>query len=86
MDVLWLASLTAALLIALAISGRMGWYLAQGILAEDAHLPHWLEALAPLKGRWLRLLLSAPAIGVLMLLVFLAVALPLSFASIFLSR
>lgn len=55
----------------------LGRALALQILAEKSDLPPWLEALAPLKGRWLRLLLTAPAILFAMATVFLIVVAPL---------
>jgi hypothetical protein len=66
--------LPIAILAATVISGRVGWYLALIILNDpcsEPNLPHWLIEMAPLKGRWLRLLLAAPGIGILMLSAFL---------------
>lgn len=61
-------------LTALVVSGRVAWHLARRILAEGPHLPQWLEAVSPLKGRWLRLFLSAPALLFLILSVFFGTA------------
>lgn len=64
---------------ALACSGRIVAYLVQELLQETLHLPAWLEALAPLKGRWLGVLLSSPALALVFFLTLIGVYLPLTF-------
>lgn len=61
-------------LVAAGVSGWLGWGLGKQVLAEEAELPQWLEALAPLKGRWLRLLMMMPVILIAMAVTFLALA------------
>ena len=51
----------------------VGRSLVTDLLANRAPLPGWLEAIAPLKGRWLRLFLTAPMLALLLVLVFSAV-------------
>ncbi|MCC2668342.1 MAG: hypothetical protein K0Q72_813 [Armatimonadetes bacterium] len=43
------------------------------IFANDVPLPAWLEAIAPLKGRWLRLFIAAPGIVSMAVFVFAVV-------------
>lgn len=72
---IYLIVLIISVLSAGAISGRLGWYLARITLQDlsvNSGVPAWLDAVAPVKGRWLRLLLAVPAIGLLALLTFIA--------------
>ena len=48
----------------------VGRTMVQDILANPDPLPAWLEAVAPLKGRWLRLFLSAPGVVLCAALIF----------------
>lgn len=64
-------------LVALTASARVGWYFALEVLREEPRTPAWLEGIAPLKGRWLWLLLSSPAILVAMLMTLLGAGAPL---------
>lgn len=43
----------------------------QGLDQENAPPPAWLEWMMPLKGRWLGYLLAAPAMAMLLTMVFL---------------
>lgn len=66
-----------AVLAAAVIGVRVGWYLTVIILNDPCskpNLPLWLIEYAPLKGRWLRLLLAAPGISVLTLAALLLAA------------
>ena len=62
--------------VAVALSGyvtvRVGRSLVTVFLEDSEPLPGWLEAAAPLKGRWLRLFLLSPILALLLLFVFSA--------------
>ena len=62
-----LAALPAAL-----CSGWFGVLWTRELLAnrEEPELPAWVRDLLPLKGRWLRLLLTAPGMALVMLVLF----------------
>jgi len=65
---MWIATLILVPTItAAAVAGVLGREAVQAVASETAgfQLPAWLEDLAPLKGRWLRLLLATPMIGLL---------------------
>lgn len=66
----WTIGLVVAVLIAAGISSWLAWSMARGILAEEPSHPRWLEAVMPLKGRWLALLLSTPVILLTLLTTF----------------
>jgi len=68
---------------ALCVSGWMGWCLSHRLLADQTQLAACIEGAAPLKGRWLRLLIYSPALAAAVLLVFLAVVIPLLYAAMF---
>jgi hypothetical protein len=72
---LWLMflPLLGATVITVAL-GRVMW---QGIRDDHGDAPRWLEAIAPLKGRWLSYFLAAPGF-----LIFLAAVFCISAAGI----
>lgn len=72
-----LGSMGIVLVAAVGASGYLARSLVQAILAEEPDNPTWLEALAPLKGRWLRLFLFTPVILFATAVTFLVVSLPL---------
>jgi hypothetical protein len=76
--VAWAVHLVVPVLGAVVTSGRLGWCLACDVLAEETKARLWLESAAPLKGRWLRLLLRAPWIALVMFCTSLVVAIGLS--------
>ena len=65
----------AAVLVALYTSFRVGRVLVTEILADARPMPAWLEAVAPVKGRWLRLLLASPGLALFLTIAFIAVLL-----------
>jgi hypothetical protein len=65
---------TLALLAGLAYTVRIGRGLFRGILADPRRcVPDWLESWMPLKGRWLRCLVAAPALLFVLGLVWLSI-------------
>jgi hypothetical protein len=66
---------------ALLASGLVGRRFACEILAEEPNLPSWLETVAPVKGRWLALLLAGPSLLVAMLMTFIGTLFPFGFIS-----
>ena len=55
------------------VAFRQGRFVVQDVLANREPLPAWFEAVMPLKGRWLRLLVAAPGIAVFVSGMFVAV-------------
>jgi hypothetical protein len=58
---------------AACVAFRLGCTMVMDVLANREPLPGWFEAVTPLKGRWLRLLLAAPGITVFVVCVFVIV-------------
>ena len=52
------------------VAFRLGKTMVLDVLANADPMPAWLEAVMPLKGRWLRLLLAAPGIAVFVVVAF----------------
>ena len=55
------------------VAFRQGRFVVQDALANREPMPAWFEAVMPLKGRWLRLLVAAPGIAVFVSGMFVAV-------------
>jgi hypothetical protein len=55
-------------------AAQFGWSLVTTVLRMESDFPPWLEAVSPLKGRWLSLLLSMPLILGLSLIAWVLVA------------
>lgn len=72
----WFSHLILEALLGSILLG-LNW--ARQILREEPKTPPWIEALAPLKGRWLWLLLSTPMLLFGVWMMFLGLLLPLTF-------
>lgn len=77
LGLLGLGTMGIVLVGAVGASGYLARSLVQAILTEEPDHPPWLEALAPLKGRWLRLFLFTPVVLFATAVTFLVVSLPL---------
>jgi hypothetical protein len=64
-------SVLIAVSTALYVTFQIGKPLVCGIHADRRPMPAWLEAVAPVRGRWLRLLLAGPAVAIFLVVVFL---------------
>ena len=52
------------------VAFHVGRTVVRDILANPEPMPAWLEAIAPLKGRWLRLFLATPGVVSATILIF----------------
>lgn len=55
-------SIGISILAGTVYAAQFGWSLVMTVLRMETDFPPWLEAVSPLKGRWLSLLLSMPLI------------------------
>jgi hypothetical protein len=72
-EALMLGAGLVAALVAFFVTFRVGKSLVTGILMDGPRMPAWLEAVAPVKGRWLRLLLAGPGVALFLVLTFTVV-------------
>lgn len=72
---MWLLVLVFSTVIATGTTVAIGWKCLESLTSEGsgALLPEWLESVAPLKGRWLRVMLAAPALAVFLAATFVLV-------------